>query len=242
MLMLRRAFPAQFEERSGSDAQPTFVGTVNVFGQWSDVIRERGKTFRERVLPRAFDRSLKQRAVLLLLDHNREKLLASTRTGRLRLTADEASLRAESEFVPTSYALDAQKLGVAGEIGTMSFAFAPTRSGESWADGADGVQERTLSELILDEVSILTGKHPAYPGTSAFVRSLAADAELDEWAVAEAIETLRDGERNLTADEIGILTRAIEALTDKPAEPAPDPIDYRAIHEAAIAALLERAG
>ena len=94
----------------------------------------------------------------------------------------------------------------------MSFTFRPARGGEAWS--ADG-KRRTLSEVRLGHVAVLTGLPPAYRQTSASIRSLAwqLGAELDD--LDEAIAAFIGG-APLDARTVHLLRSAIAAL----AEPA----------------------
>jgi len=63
----------------------------------------------------------------------------------------------------------------------MSFGFTVPRGGDSWSDDRSS---RELREVILHEVSVVTG-FPAYPETDASVRDL--DATTDEPIVEPSI-------------------------------------------------------
>lgn len=172
--------------------------------------------FIEQFSPGAFTRSLNSgRDVKLLVDHNRERLLASRKAGTLRLAEDDRGLRVEADLAPTSYARDLRVLAERGEISSMSFAFKPTKTGEAWSP--DG-QARTVSEARLFEVSILTGNDPAYTTTTAFVRALSHELEATEDELAGAMLALAEG-RDLDEAQARLLTEAVARL-----RPVPEPI------------------
>lgn len=191
-----------------------FTGYAAVFDSPS-----RPMPFVESVAPGAFARSLKSgRDVKLLVDHNPERLLASQKARTLRLVEDDRGLRVEADLAPTSYARDLRVLAERGEIRSMSFAFKPTKTGEQWSP--DG-QARTLTDVRLFEVSILTGNAPAYPATTAFVRALSHELEESEEAMADAVLALAQG-RALDDEQHRLLMEAIGNLRPVVEEP-PEP-------------------
>ena len=152
-----------------------------------------GRPITERILPGAFSRSLKSRKrdIRAYINHDSNLVLASTRSGTLRLTEDEVGLRAEFELPDTTYARDLSALMRDGIVDKMSFGFTVPRGGDKWSE--DG-RVRELREVALHEVSVVTG-FPAYEGTTAAVRSLEAVCErtgmsVDE--VAQVLERLAD--------------------------------------------------
>jgi HK97 family phage prohead protease len=174
-----------------------------------------GGHFVETIEPGAFARSLKAGTnVRLDVDHNPEKLLASTAAGTLKLTEDGIGLLAVGDLAPTSYARDLKTLADRGEIRSMSFEFKVPKGGERWSDGAT---RRTLSEVRLFSVSILTGRPPAYPQTTAQIRSLAEAIRADPDDLTRAIACLTDG-TPLTPASHALLEAALaRSLSSNPA-------------------------
>jgi len=73
-----------------------------------------------------------------------------------------------------------------GDVHSMSFGFSVPTGGDSWSD--DG-QSRELREVILHEVSVVTG-FPAYPATSgANVRN---ESDVEEQRDDESAEVAQD--------------------------------------------------
>lgn len=208
----QREIEADLEWRADDDTI-TFSGYAAVFNSPS-----RPMPFVETVAPGAFTRSLgSDRNVKLLVDHNPERLLASQKAKTLRLAEDDKGLHVEANLAPTSYARDLRVLAERGEIRSMSFAFKPVKGGEQWSpDGA----ARTLTDVRLFEVSILTGNAPAYPATTAFVRALSHQLEESEDALADAVLALAEG-RELDDEQHRLLMEAITNL--RPAAPEPLP-------------------
>lgn len=187
----------------------TFTGYAAVFNSWSEDLGG----FRERIRPGAFAKSLgEQRAnIKMFLNHNQDIVLASTRAGTLRLGEDAKGLRVEADLPDTTAGRDlAVSLG-RGDVDSMSFGFQTIRdavpeSTKRW----DGGPERELVEVRLFEVSPVTG-WPAYPATSAAVRTLAEIAGEDEKPLAEALDVLFDKDATLTDEQRDLLIRAINA-------------------------------
>jgi phage prohead protease, HK97 family len=195
------------EIRTGEDGN-TFVGYAAKFDVPSEPL-----PFIERIAPGAFGKSLSQRSkdVRLYINHNSDMVLASKRSGTLRLSEDSTGLRVEADLPDTTAARDLRALMTAGVVSTMSFGFTVPRGGDKWS--GDG-SERMLTGINLHEVSVVTG-FPAYPQTEAAVRSLTVLSQrtgiaLDE--LTEALDALADGE-DLDADKANLLIAAIKDAT-----------------------------
>ena len=189
----------------------TFVGYAAKFNVPSEPL-----PFIERIAPGAFGKSLRQRSkdVRLYVNHNSDMVLASKRSGTLRLTEDEVGLRVEADLPDTTAARDLRALMTAGVVSTMSFGFTVHRGGDKWS--GDG-SERTLTGINLHEVSVVTG-FPAYPQTEAAVRSLEKLSERTGMAVdelTEALDALAEGE-DLDPAKADLLINAIKDATPQP--------------------------
>lgn len=194
---------ADMEVRSEGDGM-TFVGYGAVFDSPSEPL-----PFIERIAPGAFTRTLASRNnVKLFHNHNSDHVLGTTRAGTLRLTEDNRGLRVEADLPPTQMGKDAALLLKRGDIDSMSFGFHIPKGGDSWSN--DGT-ERTLKAIALHEVSIVSG-FPAYPATSASVRSLVALAQrtaVDVDALADAFAALEAG-TELSEDQANVIREAVD--------------------------------
>lgn len=169
-----RTFEIDMEVRALENGAPLIDGYAVVFNAWSEVMLDaRGRKFRERIAPTAFDRVLaKQPDIRALWNHNADLPLGRTRNGTLRLVKDGAGLRIELEPPQTSWGADSVTSIRRGDVSGMSFAFAVQREGgDAWEKpGADGISHRTITDADLFEVSPVT--FPAYPATQVMVRSV----------------------------------------------------------------------
>jgi len=202
----KREFAQEFEVRELSNGGVQFSGYAAVFNSDSEPL-----PFIERILPSAFDKTLKSRNnIKMYLNHDSTLVLGSTRAKTLRLSTDTKGLYTEADLPDTSYARDLAEVMRRGDVDSMSFGFSVPRNGDSWSQ--DGMQ-RSLKEVRLHEVSVVTG-FPAYSATSASVRSIDALAEAvgaDADALAEALTLLENG-KELSADHASLLSEAVTKL------------------------------
>lgn len=157
--------------------QPVITGYAVVFNSWSGVLADsRGRTFRERFAPGAFDRALAGSPdILAFWNHNSDMPLGRTRNGTLKIAKDGTGVRFELQPAATSWGNDAVASIRRGDVTGMSFAFAAKRdgSGDVWEKpGQDGVALRTVTDADLFEVSPVS--EPAYPAATVGVRSITA--------------------------------------------------------------------
>jgi HK97 family phage prohead protease len=147
--------------------------------------------FTERIAPGAFTRTLKSRNdVRAYVNHDERLVIGSTRAKTLRIEDRPDGGYVEIDLPDTTYARDLSASIKRGDVRTMSFGFSTVK--DAWS--ADG-QDRTLKEVRLHEVSVVTGT-AAYPSTTASVRNLRALAyrtETDAEALADAISALESG-------------------------------------------------
>lgn len=194
----------EWEMREAGDGM-SFSGYAAVFNSPSEPL-----PFTETIAPGAFSRTLKSRNnVRMLLNHNSEKVLASTRGKTLRLSEDSKGLLAEADLPPTTVGRDLSVLMQRGDVDSMSFGFTVPRGGDSWSE--DG-STRELRQVRLIEVSVVT--FPAYPATSASVRAvdmLADKTGEDAEALNDALAALESGQ-SLTADQAGLLSAVVGKL------------------------------
>jgi HK97 family phage prohead protease len=146
------------------------TGYVNAVERFSKPIREKlkGKVriFIERIKSGVFRTALKRNDdVKVLLNHNHNRILATTKDGSAKLEEDNIGLRAEVTITDKEVVEKAKNNQLVG----WSFGFY-ANSDEIGQDGDN--ETRTVTDLDLIEVSILDDtKSPAYYGTSIEARS-----------------------------------------------------------------------
>lgn len=145
-------------------------GYVNAVERLSKPITEplKGKirTFLERIKAGVFRKALKENNdVLVLLNHDKNRVLATTKNNTALLVEDNIGLRAEV----TIYDKDVIEKARTNRLVGWSFGFYPNAD-EINFDGKNEI--RTVTDLYLSEVSILDDtKEPAYYGTSIEARA-----------------------------------------------------------------------
>lgn len=152
----------------------TLDGYGAVFNQWTDIEDSYG-TYRERIAPGAFKRTLGQRMPILQFDHGTHPLIGSIPLGRITsITEDEHGLRVKARLSDNWLVQPVRDAIRDGGITGMSFRFRIMN--EDWGRGKDGVEERTIREVALYEVGPVV--FPAYEQTSVGVRSQSVLREL----------------------------------------------------------------
>ena len=105
-------------------------------------------------------------------------MLGRVRSGTLQLNEDATGLHFVVDAPDVGWARDLRESVRRGDITQCSFAFRPIRQAWRWANpDSNDLDERTLIEVELDDVSIVT--RPAYPDTEVYARS-ARDVRDDE--------------------------------------------------------------
>lgn len=203
------------------------TGYVNAVERLSKPIRStlHGKvtTFLEKIKAGVFRSALKRNdEVFVLLNHDTDRVLASTKEGTANLEEDNIGLRAEITITDEEVVQKARE----GKLTGWSFGFI-ANDDEVRAEGENEV--RTINDMELIEVSILDDtKSPAYYGTSIEAREGGArmvERRVDEFAEEPATEPTTENTEESRAVDIDKLAdlvaervsiRVLEAL--KPEE------------------------
>lgn len=171
--------------------------------------------FREKVAAGAFTKTLQEADVRALFNHDANFVLGRRKSGTLSLAEDRNGLAFEATPPDTQWARDLMVSVDRGDIDQMSFAFRTIK--DQWADQDKPLATRTLLEVQLLDVSIVT--FPAYPQTTVAVRSLLIDADIDLEVLSGVLGRSIAG-LSLRGAEKDLVTRAIEALHEyMPDEP-----------------------
>ncbi len=185
------------------------TGYVNAIERYSKPIREnlKGKirTFVERIKAGVFRTALQRNDdVKVLLNHNHDRVLATTKDGSAKLEEDNIGLRAEVTITDKEVVEKARNNQLVG----WSFGFY-ANSDEVGTEGEN--ETRTVTDLDLIEVSILDDtKSPAYYGTSIEARS--EDEKVLEYRNAEETEEVVEEPTENREEE---LNRFAEIVADK---------------------------
>ena len=142
-------------------------GYVNAVARDSRLIPDVKGSFREQIVPKAFQRALeKVENVDILLNHDKNRKLGSTTEGNLELFEDNIGLRAIATITDAEVIEKAKR----NELRGWSFGFYSVK--DRWEDIEEGIQRRYVEELELTEVSIVDNtKVPAYSATSIETRA-----------------------------------------------------------------------
>jgi uncharacterized protein len=145
-------------------------------------IEARIADFVEVIRAGAFGKSLAGgRDVLALVDHDKTKILARTKSGNLKLSEDSNGLQFELSVPDTQPGHDVLALAERGDLGGMSFAFTVPKNGERWTG-----KRRELVQVDLHEISVVSA-WPAYEGTIVNPRAKTPRLNL----VSRYLETIR---------------------------------------------------
>lgn len=199
-------------------------GYVNAVERNSKPLLSRIGRFIERISKGAFSSALERNDdVHVLLNHDWDRDLGSTREGNLELCEDSIGLHARAVITDADVMESARN----GDLVGWSFGFEDCPDGvENRMDSETGLPLRIVRDLNLYEVSILDrSKTPAYDGTLIMARA-EDDVQYHGEAFLDAVEV-----REETAEEV-----RTEEQPQQDEHPAADikPIDY-SIYESMIA-------
>lgn len=208
-----------------SDDGLTLQGYAAVFNEWTEIDSWEG-TFRERIAPGAFKRTLGQRMPVLQFDHGSHPLIGSIPLGRITsIVEDERGLKVKARLSDNWLVEPVRDAIRDGAIDGMSFRFSVPANGDKVVRGKDGVLERTITEIALYEVGPVV--FPAYEQTSVGVRSREAlDALQDPEVRSEIARILTNGTdlASLATDSDPVSDHSEPTATDSPvthSEPSP---------------------
>lgn len=157
-------------------------GYVNETEKWSYKMKSKKGPFIEKIEKGAFKRALNRGIdIHFLAEHDKNKILASTRNGSLTLTEDSKGLLMRATISKTSYGKDYYELIKDGILRNMSFGFNVIK--DSWKQGKDGTLERSIKDLNLFEVSVVT--NPAYPQSNLSARGMDLVEEVEVTEIKE---------------------------------------------------------
>ena len=181
---------SRIETRAAEDGSPIIAGYAAIFNKLSEPMWG----FREQIAPGAFKKTLREADVRALFNHDVSHVLGRSKNRTLTLAEDLEGLAVQIQPPATTWAQDLMTSMQRGDIDQMSFAFEMIK--ESWAN-ENGQDIRTLHEVQLYDVSVVT--YPAYPQTSASVRSI-----LETWNSYRPTVPSRDAHTDDAEHEPGL--------------------------------------
>ena len=186
-------------------------GYVNVPGRKSKpVMTPHGRVI-EVIEQRAFAKAIERaNNIRMLLDHDQNRVLASTQANTLEVKEDAVGLRAES-VVTDPEVIEGAK---AGRLRGWSFNIKNPK--DTIEQRADGLPIRHITDLDMDEITLAMNRIPVYSSTSIEVRADTEDGEAVELRseIPESIDFV-DKSETRTEPEPG--------PTEPEPAPAPEP-------------------
>ena len=173
-------FPeAELAIETRGDGTQVLTGYAAVYNRFSLPLREGGSTFREIIMPGAFDKILnRQRGkqdVVALFNHDPNFVLGRTSSGTLELSSDDRGLKYSVVPPDTQTGRDVMHLVRRRDLRGSSFAFLVDEAkGANWTSDDQGAVRQIREVNLLADVSVVLT--PAYPASSVTIamRSYAA--------------------------------------------------------------------
>ena len=181
------------------------TGTAARFGVWSEDLGG----FKEKIRQGAFSKTIKDGDVRLLFNHDPNFILARTSNGTMSLEEDKRGLQFTASLPDTTYAKDLKESIKRGDISQNSFGFRVINDKWKISDDRNQLDERTLTEVKLFDVSPVT--FPAYPQTTVKVRSILKEEGIDWEYISKMILKVKRG-LELTDEENINVRESIEKL------------------------------
>jgi HK97 family phage prohead protease len=171
-------------------------GYVNAVERNSKPLMSRLGKFLERICAGAFKSALtRNEDVHVLLNHDWEKDLGSTKQGNLKLTEDNIGLHARAVITDKDVVEEAKQ----GKLVGWSFGFTDRDVEQSVEQG---LPLRMVRDLDLYEVSILdNSKTPAYDGTLITVREDSKEMQFRSEPFMDDVSTIDETEKPEETEE-----------------------------------------
>lgn len=191
-------------------------GYVNAIERYSKPLNSRIGKFRERIKVGAFKRAIDRNPdIHVLLNHDENRDLGSTKQGNLELHEDNIGLRAKATITDADVIAKAKH----GDLVGWSFGF---KDRDVDTREIDGMMTRDVKDLDLYEVSILDrSKVPAYDGTLIQARD-ASGAGVS----INAGEAMTDDKPEVTEEKPADKTKDVTVEKRDESEENTDNIDY----------------
>lgn len=190
-------------------------GYASVFEQRSKPIFENNRLFYEVIGRSAFDEALQREDlnVVLTFNHQRDKVIARTKSGTLQLSTDEIGLRFRATVPNTTLGNDIYELVSRGDLFENSFAFIVRKGDDEWTTDEQGNNIRTINRITkLYDVSVVVDG--AYANTSVFARDEDETEEQEENSEEQVVEETEElvVEENNFKEELERMRRHLQIL------------------------------
>lgn len=208
-------------------------GYVNAIERYSKPLMSRIGQFIERICKGAFKKAIKRNNdIHILLNHDWERDLGSTKLGNLELKEDSIGLHARATITDKEVVEKAKN----GDLVGWSFGFSD-REVENSID-SKGMPTRAVKDLDLYEVSILDRrKTPAYDGTLICARSETNEIHFRGADFIDEVFILPDEEKSLesennaneeqvTDEQLNRSEQQNDVVENKDSQEDVKPIDY----------------
>lgn len=190
-------------------------GYASVFEQRSKPIFENNRLFYEVIGRSAFDEALQREDlnVVLTFNHQRDKVIARTKSGTLQLSTDEIGLRFRATVPNTTLGNDIYELVSRGDLFENSFAFIVRKGDDEWTTDEQGNNIRTINRITkLYDVSVVVDG--AYANTDVFARDEDETEEQEENSEEQVVEENEElvVEENSFKEELERMRRHLQIL------------------------------
>ncbi|MCI7301314.1 HK97 family phage prohead protease [Ihubacter massiliensis] len=178
-------------------------GYVNVPGRASrPIFTKRGKVI-EIIEQRAFQKAIdRAQSIQLLLDHRKDKVLASTKDKTLAVREDEVGLRAEATVT------DQETIAAAKAGRLKGWSFNMLNPVDELEERADQLPIRRVKDFDMTEITLALDRIPAYSSSTIELR---ADEEVETEARAMETEVILSEVESEEVDNSVYRNRAYKA-------------------------------
>lgn len=177
----RNLNPEQISFRAFEENGERYLeGYASVFNQRSKQLFENNRLFFEIISPSAFNEALQSEDLntVLTFNHERDRVLARTKSGTLELSTDEIGLRFKAKVPNTTLGNDVYELVSRGDLFENSFAFIVRKGDDEWTKDEQGNNIRTIHRIakLYDVAIVVDG---AYSNTDVFARNEEPEQNLE---------------------------------------------------------------
>lgn len=181
--------------------------------------------FREKIIPGAFTKSLKEGSIPVLWNHEHRYVCGRNTAGTAVFNDTETGLEFEAELPNTTWAKDMWESINRGDVRGTSFGFYVIK--DTWSDMDKPIQTRELNEVQLFEVSAGV-TFPAYPKSTCSSRNgneytEKAIISMNEEERTQILAVLADIQQELKEIREGKVEQAVP-VAESTEEPQTEPV------------------